>query len=309
MKGMVSVKINNVAIVGMGALGMMYGQLIQRGLPEADVRFVMDGGRLARHKNDVYKVNGEIQRFTLEDAAAAGPADLVIVATKYGGLDGAISEMQGLIGSGTVIISVLNGITSEEKLMARFGRDNVLHCVVLGMDAVRAGTKLTYQHTGLIKIGMVNEKQRPALDAVTDFFDRAGLAYRVEEDILHALWAKLLLNVGINQTCMVYETDYGGALADDEARASMYAAMHEVIAVAQAEGVSLTEEDFGECVRVLRGLNGSGLPSMRQDALAKRPSEVELFAGTIIKLARRHNIPAPVNERYYRRIKEIEAGY
>lgn len=302
-------KINDVAIVGMGALGMMYGGLIQSSLGPGSVRFVMDGGRLDRHKDDVYRVNGEVQKFVLEDAAAAAPADLVIVATKYGGLEAAIDEMQGLVGRSTVIISVLNGITSEEKIMERYGGDNVLYCVVLGMDAVRSGTELTYQHAGMIKIGAVNEKQRPALDAVTEFFDRAKLAYRVEKDILHALWAKLLLNVGINQTCMVYETDYGGALADEEARTSMFAAMHEVIAAAQAEGINLTEDDFNDCVRVLRSLSSHGLPSMRQDALAKRRSEVELFAGTVIKLARRHNLPAPVNERYYRRIMEIEAGY
>ncbi|WP_374048049.1 ketopantoate reductase family protein [uncultured Phascolarctobacterium sp.] len=48
---------------------------------------------------------------------------------------------------------------------------------------------------------------------------------------------------------------------------------------------------------------------MRQDALAKRPSEVELFAGTIIRLAAKHGLAVPVNQRYYERIKQIEAEY
>jgi 2-dehydropantoate 2-reductase len=89
----------------------------------------------------------------------------------------------------------------------------------------------------------------------------------------------------------------------------MFAAMHEVIAVAQTEGVGLTEADFEACVGVLRTLAGDGLPSMRQDALAHRKSEVELFAGTIIRLARKHGVAVPVNQRYYERILAMEAQY
>ena len=79
--------------------------------------------------------------------------------------------------------------------------------------------------------------------------------------------------------------------------------------MAQKEGISLTEADFEGCVRVLRGLSPEGLPSMRQDALAKRRSEVELFAGTIVRLGAKHAVPTPVNQRYYDIIKTMEAQY
>lgn len=89
----------------------------------------------------------------------------------------------------------------------------------------------------------------------------------------------------------------------------MYAAMHEVIAVAQAEGVNLTEEDFQASVKVLQGLAYEGMPSMRQDGLAKRKSEVDLFAGTIVALGNKHGIPTPINQIYYNKIKAIEENY
>ena len=302
-------EIKTVAIVGMGALGLLYGEAIAKACGNEAVCFVMDAARYERHKNDVYIINGKEQSFRLQNAAQAEPVDLVLVATKFGGLEQALEEMQGLIGEETVLISVLNGITSEELIAKRYGAQHVLHCVALGMDAVREGTTLTYQHQGMLKIGCVDKSLEPKLDAVCAFLECCGLQYVREDDILHALWAKLLLNVGINQTCMVYETSYGGALADEKARTSMFAAMHEVIAVAQREGVNLTEADFLACVKVLEGLAYDGLPSMRQDALAKRKSEVELFAGTILRLAKKHGLVAPVNQCYYDRIKEIEAGY
>lgn len=302
-------EIKTVAIVGMGALGLLYGEAIAKACGSEAVRFVMDAERYERHKNDVYMINGVEQHFLLQGAAQAAPVDLVLVATKFSGLAQALEEMQGLVGEETAIISVLNGITSEELIAERFGAQHVLHCVALGMDAVREGTTLTYQHQGMLKIGCVDKALEPKLDAVCAFLQRCGLQYVREDDILHALWAKLLLNVGINQTCMVYETSYGGALADEEARTSMFAAMHEVIDVAQREGVNLTEEDFLACVKVLEGLAYAGLPSMRQDALAKRKSEVELFAGTILRLAKKYGLPTPVNQLYYDRIHEIEAQY
>ena len=302
-------EIKTVAIVGMGALGMLYGEQLQKVLPAGAVRFVMDEERFKRHKNDKYEVNGVEQSFTLQSVAQAEPVDLVIVATKFSGLTEALEEMQGLVGPQTIIFSVLNGISSEEYIKERYGDDNLLYCVALGMDAVREGTSLTYQHKGILKLGMLAKKQRPALAAVMALLEKAGIQYVIEEDILHALWAKLLLNVGINQTCMVYETNYGGAFTNEEARQDMFAAMHEVITVAQREGIKLTEADFEGCVKVLRGLSPEGLPSMRQDAMAKRKSEVELFAGTIIRLGAKHNVPTPVNQRYYDIIKAMEAKY
>ena len=302
-------EIKTVAIVGMGALGMLYGEQLQKVLPAGAVRFVMDEERFKRHKNDKYEVNGVEQSFTLQSVAQAEPVDLVIVATKFSGLNEALEEMQGLVGPQTIIFSVLNGISSEEYIKERYGDDNLLYCVALGMDAVREGTSLTYQHKGILKLGMLAKKQRPALVAVMALLEKAGIQYVIEEDILHALWAKLLLNVGINQTCMVYETNYGGAFTNEEARQDMFAAMHEVITVAQREGIKLTEADFEGCVKVLRGLSPEGLPSMRQDAMAKRKSEVELFAGTIIRLGAKHNVPTPVNQRYYDIIKAMEAKY
>lgn len=302
-------EIKTVAIVGMGALGMLYGEQLQKVLPAGAVRFVMDEERFKRHKNDKYEVNGVEQSFTLQSVAQAEPVDLVIVATKFSGLNEALEEMQGLVGPQTIIFSVLNGISSEEYIKERYGDDNLLYCVALGMDAVREGTSLTYQHKGILKLGMLAKKQRPALAAVMALLEKAGIQYVIEEDILHALWAKLLLNVGINQTCMVYETNYGGAFTNEEARQDMFAAMHEVITVAQREGIKLTEADFEGCVKVLRGLSPEGLPSMRQDAMAKRKSEVELFAGTIIRLGAKHNLPTPVNQRYYDIIKAMEAKY
>ncbi len=301
--------IQKTAIVGMGALGLLYGEQIQKTLGKDHLCFVMDSARYQRHKAETYTINGVPQDFTLLDASQATPVDLVIVATKASGLAAAMDVMAGLVAEHTIIISVMNGISSEQFLAERFGDRNLVYCVAIGMDAMRDGHSLSYVNQGKLQIGILKEEQQPALTALCQFLNRVGLAYTVEDDILHALWGKFLLNVGINQTCMVYETTYAGALNTPHIFATMSAAMHEVITIAEKEGIHLTEQDFEQYITVLRTLKPDGYPSMRQDALARRMSEVELFAGTVLQLAAKHQVPTPANAFFYQRIQELEAGY
>ena len=75
-------KIENAAVIGMGALGMLYGSRLMTTLGRDNVKFLMDSGRLKRHSRDTYTVNGTTVSFTKEDAALAGPQELVTLAVK-----------------------------------------------------------------------------------------------------------------------------------------------------------------------------------------------------------------------------------
>lgn len=302
-------RIKTVAIVGMGALGMMYGEHIQRKIGKENVSFVMDTARYERNRDKKFTVNGAPVTFQMIDALDAKPADFVIVATKYNGLAEALDMMKPVVGENTIILSVMNGITSEQKIAEHFTDHNLVYCVALGMDAMREDTELQYASLGKVQIGIVKEEQGPALEAVKEFLDRVELTYEEKEDILHALWGKLMMNVGINQTCTVYEACYREVLESKERFQMLSDAMHEVMAVAEKEGIHFTEEEFEGYIRLMRTLQPDGYPSMRQDAVAKRKSEVELFAGTIIREAAKYGVDVPVNQFYYEQILKMEAGY
>lgn len=301
--------IRSAAIVGMGALGLMYGEHIQKSAGAENICFLLDSQRMERYSGAEFSVNGEKISFAMVDGALAEPVDLVIVATKYNGLRSAMEVMEKAVGENTVIISVLNGISSEKILAEKFNENQIIPCVALGMDAMRDGHDLTFCNKGRLCIGKTKEEQTPALNALVEYFECIKMPYRLEEDIMHAMWGKFLLNVGINQTCMVYDTTYSGALTLDQARNDMFAAMQEVITIAGPEGVALTDADFQYYLGVLKTLNPDGYPSMRQDALAKRKSEVDMFAGTVIEIAKKHGIEVPVNEKYYKIVQEMESTY
>lgn len=303
-------QIKRTAIIGMGALGILFGKEITETMGEQAVRYVMDEERFAKYQGSEVFINDQPWAVPVVNTADAEPADLVIVAVKGTGLEAALDVMKTSVGPDTIIISVLNGISSEEIIAERYGKEKIIHCIAQGMDAMRFGNRLNFTKKGQWHIGLAEGERQENLDALKEFFEQANVPYILEEDILYRMWSKFMLNVGGNQTCMVFESTYGGILTEGTMENLIYiGAMREVIALANAEGIQLGEKELKEYIEVTRTLKPDGTPSMGQDRINRKPSEVELFAGTVIRLAEKHGIPVPVNRYLYRRVKEIEAEY
>ena len=300
-------RIENVAIIGKGALGMLFGSLMAAHLGEGAVKFVMDDARYARHQGEVLTVNGVVCDVPTIPLSQATPVDLVIVAVKSTGLDAAIDSIEPLVKPHTRIVSVLNGVTSEQRIAARYGWENVPITVAQGMDAVFIGSELTYSQTGELHLGAAAQTAPETIDDLVEFFTRTQVPFVVEDDIQHRLWTKFMLNVGVNQTCMVYGSTYADVIAPGEQNRCFIAAMRETLAVGRAEGVNLSEADLTEMARLIETLDPTNMPSMAQDRLNGKRTEVEEFSGTIIRLAEKHDILVPCNRFLYERVREIEA--
>lgn len=300
-------KIEKVAIIGMGALGILYGtQSMDAGHP---VEFVMNAERVEKYKDRIFYKNGKPYKMPVQDCATATPADLVMVAVKYNGLASAIADMKRCIGENTIIMSVMNGIDSEERIAEVYGMEKMIYTVAQGMDAMKAGEELKFTQMGELHIGARYDSQQKNADAVEAYFKEISMPYIREEDIMYRLWSKFMLNVGINQCCMAFNTTYNGCLTKGEANRTMISAMREVIALANSEGIFLTEKDLNAYVDILKTLSPDGIPSMQQDGVAHRPSEIEMFAGTVIRRAKVQGLLVPVNEFLYDRVHEIEASW
>ncbi|MDO4804951.1 MAG: 2-dehydropantoate 2-reductase [Lachnospiraceae bacterium] len=302
--------IKNVTIIGMGALGTMFGTVIQHKIGIENVSFLMDEARYQKNISRPYFANGAPADFRLITPKNASPADLIIVSIKATGLEEALVTLESSVGPDTIIISAVNGIRSEEVLIDKFGPGHVIHAVAQGMDATFFDHRLTYSQTGCFCLGIIDPSMQEKLDSLTAFFDGIGFSYVVEKNIRHRIWSKFMLNVGINQSCMIFATGYGGGIAPaSEARMVMISAMREAMLVANAEGVNLTESDLAGYVGLMESLTPESMPSMAQDRINGKLSEVEEFAGTVIRLAMRHKILVPTNEFLYRKIMEIETEY
>lgn len=301
--------IKKVSIIGMGALGVLFGGILTKKLGKQNVDFVVNKDRKARFFKYGLTSNGEACDFYLVDEDEKGrPADLLIFAVKGVDLESAIDSARNKVSDNTIILSLLNGVTSEEIIGEAFGFDKLVYCIAQGMDAVKIGNQLTYTNIGQLCIGIMDEdpKMREKLEKVANLFDRTAIPYKVEADIRHRLWSKFMLNVGVNQIVMIYEGNYGTVQRQGEARQLMIEAMEEARILANLEGINVSKNDLDQYVNLIDTLDPEGMPSMRQDGLLGRKTELDLLAGTVLKLAKKHKVKVPVNQMIFDRVKEME---
>ncbi len=299
--------IEKIAIIGAGALGAAYGSILYE-MDSSRVFFIAGGERYEKLKNDGLVVNGKRYAIAVARPEEAKAADLLIVAVKHHHLDRAITEMKKAIGPETTILSVMNGIDSEERIGAVYGIDKVIYGLTLGIDAVREGNSVNYKNQGRILFGEEkNSELTERVLRIKELFDKAGIAYVIPPDMIRSLWFKYMINVGANQTSAILRANYGTLRSSSEARELMDSAMREVIAIGQAMKVDLSEKDIEEWYKVLEPLNPAGKTSMFQDVEAGRKTEVEMLAGKVIELGKRWGVPTPVNRRLFDELKKIEA--
>jgi 2-dehydropantoate 2-reductase len=304
-------EIKKVSIIGLGALGILFGSHLAKSMPKEDVRIIADRKRIDKYKKENVYCNGEPCDFHfVAPEEPCEPADLLMFTVKYEGLHDAIQAVQRHVGKDTIILSALNGITSEGIIGQVYGMDKILYSVAQGMDAVKVGNKLTYDHLGMLcygdqKPGMISDN----VNTVAAFFDKIDFPYEIDTNMNKRLWGKFMLNVGVNQTVAVFKSNYGEVQRDGEARETMIAAMREVITLSEYEGVNLTEADLNYWLSVLATLSPEGKPSMAQDLEARRYSEVALFAGAVLEMGEQARVPTPVNKVLYDTIKSIEETY
>ena len=261
-------QINKVAFIGKGGVGLLYGSMIAKALGNDAVEYVMDDARFERHAGDALTVNGKPCDLTSVRASEATPADLVILTVKTTGLDQALKTMERVVGPNTLIASLCNGITSEQKIAERFGWKHTVLGICQGMDAVFLNGALTFTNAGEIRFGAAAGTDPATVAAIDELYTRCGIAHTVESNIAHRMWAKLMLNDGINQTCMAYGGTYGSATEPgSEQRRCFVSAMRETLAVANAEGVELTEADLTDgSIGILTLMVKAGLAASNGEA-------------------------------------------
>ena len=304
--------IESVAIVGLGALGCAYLGKIAETLPMEAIQIVADGARAERYRKNGVILNGKRLDFPVAGPHNLRPADLLIFTVKFNQLEEAIALARGAVGPDTIIISLLNGITSEERIAAAYGWDNILFSLALGIDATRAGDNTSVTIYGVIPFGEAINKPGEYSDRVLRlkaFFDRVGLRSEIPEDMKLALWKKFMLNVGVNQTSAVVGSGYGALQKDGAAKDIAVDAMREVAALARYENVALGEKDIDQAMAVMRTLSPDGKCSMLQDIEARRKTEVAIFGGTVLALAEKHGVPAPVNGMLVRILRAKEEQF
>ena len=287
-------QIKRVALLGAGAIGILpAAKLAAAGVP---LQVIASGERLQRYRQQGLFLNETRLplEFTAPEAALA--ADLIIIATKTVTLAEALPQLRRAVSSDTVILPLLNGISSKKEIEKVFPEAEVLYGLFIGHASGRENNHIRHDGVGTICFGMENNSPvPPAAAAVSRLFTSCGIDHEVPEDMLHTLWQKFVINVGINQTQAYFKADYGTVQKNKQMLDFAENLMREAVTIAEKLNISRCDQMIGNAMKLIMSIPPEAKTSMLQDILADRPTEVDAFAGTIVELGKQLSIPTPAN--------------
>lgn len=288
-------EIKKVILCGLGAIGTIYADKLEK-FDAENFKVLVDEARIERYKTNPIKFNGRQLNFDYILPSQEGfKADLIILATKFAGLKDAIKNIKNFVKEDTVILSLLNGVTSENIIADVYGKDKMLYSYFIGHSSVRCGNSVTHDDVNTIVFGAENNLSENVV-AVKNFFDKVGINYKIPDDIKRSMWLKFMLNVSANQPTAILRMTFGDMFENTHFMKFAENIMREVQSVAKAEGVLNTETMVDEALKHLKTMTPDGKTSMLQDVEAGRKTEVDMFAGTVIELGKKHGISTPYNK-------------
>ena len=298
-------EIKTVTLIGLGAMGAYFTPGLCAALG-SNFRVMAEGDRKARLEKGV-TVNGIPCSFpVVEPGQPTDPADLIIIAVKDPALPEALEQIKGHVGPDTILMPVLNGLDCARQTGEIYGMEKVLYASMWVAASMENGVGF-YAPTGLIRFGEAkNETLSPRVQAVAALFDKAGIRYHVEPDMIRCLWVKFMGNVSENLPCALLGVPYAAYQQEGPADPIRKALMAEVAAVAKAAGIELTAEDMALRDKVTYGQDPASRASTLQDLDRGKRTEVELFAGAMVRLGEQYGIPTPVSRVMLHGIKTLE---
>jgi 2-dehydropantoate 2-reductase len=301
-----------VCVIGAGAIGSLFAAHLAT---VADVLVLTRRQEHAQELNDRgLRVTGR-HDFTARVTAAADPRDLPefdvgIIATKATELEAAAESLTGRFG-GATIVTVQNGLGAEE-VVRRHGNWQLISAVTFMSGTKHSDTHVEYILDTPTWLGPYNETPYERVQELAQLLVDSGLQAEALPDLRPAQWSKLIFNATVNGvaalTGLPHDVHFAAEEADSDLGHLVHALIDEGKLVAAAAEVELHDDPWE--MNVLATKRGSAHhPSMLEDVEARRPTEVELINGALVREAERHGVDAPLQNAVYRLVVAREASY
>jgi 2-dehydropantoate 2-reductase len=288
-----------IAVIGAGAMGCLFGgRLAQAG---HDVVFVdvfqpqidalNEHGLLLTDDNGSTRINSR----AAGASELSGEQELLIFFTKSIHTAAAARDAKHLFGPESWALTVQNGIGNDDAIAAHIGRERL----IVGMtnysaDLVRVGHVAT-QGFGEIRIWAA-ELPSPRVSDIANCLDDAGLVCRTDPNVRNAIWEKVTFNAAMNAVAAITRLPVGGLAEDPDARDLLKRIVEEGSAVARAAGHAIDPAHVWMVIEAAFAAHRQHAPSMLQDILGGRLTEIDAINGAIVLQGRKQGVSTPYND-------------
>ena len=296
-----------IAVMGTGGTGGYFGGLLARA--EHDVTFVARGAHLKAIQERGLRVDSvndgtfTVKGQALDDTTTAREQELVLFAVKMYQNAAAIEKVRPMVGAGTVVLTLQNGIDNWEQLAAAFGEPKVLigSCYMEGR-VVEPGV-VSQGGPGSVTFGEIQPGTTERCKHLFQVFKDAGWRVDLEENMMSMLWKKFSYIAGSAAVCAATNSVYEEMRTVPETRALIQGAIEEALAVGRARGAPIMEDSLQWAIDSLDRFPPQGRASLAKDFLEGRQVELEGMNGTVVRMGREAGVPTPINEALYAILK------
>jgi 2-dehydropantoate 2-reductase len=302
-----------IAVIGTGGIGAPYGASLAKA--GADVTFVARGAHLAAMQTNGLRVEGDRGETLVRPATATddigsiGPVDYVLFCVKLWDVESAGEQLRPIIGRETAVVPLQNGVDAAQRLVPVLGREAVMGGTAFVTGAIVAPGVVrqtgTYQQ---MTFGELDRRPSARGERLKALCAAAGFEGILSPDIMVPVWQKFALLVPLSGLNALTRRPLGEYRGDPDLYALLEAALRETIAVGLAEGVNLPPDTFDRTLAQIHSMPPYHMVSMGNDLLRGNRLELPWFAGKIVELGRRHDIPTPVNGFIYAALKLYAKG-
>ena len=301
-----------ITILGAGAMGSFFGGLLAESgnsvtlldINEVHLNTVAQNGLCLETNQGKRYVQG-IKVSTPKDAV--GTPELLIVFTKSLHTRAALDSIKQIIGADTQVLTLQNGLGNLEILSEFVVPENILiGSTTWPADAVSSGHVASH---GVGAIRMMNAKGElsSAAKKVVQVLDDAGLFCQADANVWASIWEKVAFNCALNCLCAVTgcSVDQLDLVTDGQHLALNI--VNEVLGVATKSGISVdVDKTHAQVINAINHHHGH-LPSMLQDLIAMRPTEINALNGAVVEKARALGLAVPYTESLLCLVHLIEA--
>ena len=308
---------NHIAVVGAGAVGSFYGAMLARaghkvtliGRPAHVQTTKRDGLKLDLATSSATEI---VHIDASSELSSLQTADLVLFCVKSTDSASVARQMAPHLAPHALIMSLQNGVENS-ALIAQQVPHAVIPCVVYVATEMLAPGCVKHHGRGDLVIGTMQTSRlqdpQKMLQEIVDLFGSAQVPVQISQNVMAELWSKLMINCAFNAISGLAQIQYEKLVALESIRSTQTALVKEVIAVALADGIHLSEPVALEAIAKISVSMGGQKSSTAQDMARSKPSEIDHLNGFIVRRGQVLGVATPVNQALFALVKLVESTY
>ncbi|MDO4548764.1 MAG: 2-dehydropantoate 2-reductase [Clostridia bacterium] len=300
-------------VIGAGAMGCRFGAALHRAGVEVWLYDVAKPHVDAINRDGLrIRAGGEVTALSIPattDISKVPKVDLAILFTKSIYAKSALEAARDILEDGAAVLTLQNGLGNIETIEQFTPRENIIAGITnYATDLIGPG-EIALTGDGIARIMPLSAKREVFAGELARLFTLGGCNTTLSADVMVDIWEKVAFNAAFNALTCITQLPVGGVGATEYGRSLALEIASEVVAVANAEGVNADEERVHKTILGVIGPHADHKPSMLQDRIAHRRTEVDSICGIVVEKARLHSMRADCVNTVYRLIKVVENSY